>query len=350
MIVMDHMGPEHGFASTPSGRPRYVLGFIDGFSRYLITEVVTSTDDASTLKALVNLRYALSGLPDIVQCDNAILKSNSAAAKFLGEHNVAIRHGLPTVSRNQSAIERAFLTLRQLINKLHTDQPSTTYEQLVREATVIHNCSKNDSLPHYQTPKCLHFTHSPRNFLQLNIEDDGGPKKYRDVRERCQKAERAALEHQVESFLRRRVEEAPTDFSRRLRAGDMTLKKRTSFPVGVPKKHCHKVALDGFEVVSRCATNTFLCRSVMNGAEIVLPGDLLVRLRGHDVHSLRRLVESMIEATTKTERREQRRLTRHSNALDAQRNVAMISLNFRDAGKVKRHTFESLVDYVQLWQ
>ena len=146
------------------------------------------------------------------------------------------------------------------------------------------------------------------------------------------------------------MEEAPTDFSRRLRPGDLTLRKRTSFPVGVPRKHAHKITLDGYEIVSRCATNTFLCRSVMTGDEVVLPGDLLCRLRNHDVHSLRRLVESMIEATTRTERREQRRLTRHSNALDAQRNVAMICLNFGNAQRVKRHTFESLVDYIDLWK
>ena len=328
VFVVDYKGPMHGLGASASGKPRYIFGAIDGFSRYLVTHVTSSTDDASTLKSLVHLRSVLSGLPDVVQADGALLKSGTQSAKYLREHNVGVRHGLPTVSRHQSAVERAFGTIGPIINKLHTDCPDTPFEQLVSEATIIHNCSHHDNLPESYSPKLLHFARAPKNFIRNDLVDDSGPKRWSTMRQASRQAERYALQFQVAAHLRRRDEDAPTDFSRRLRVGDHVLRKRTSFPVGVVKKQAFKVSLDGYRVMARLATNTFSCESVMDGSTSILPGDLLVRVRDQTDESLRELVESMINVSKRTDQRETKRKTRSTTERDdGTLNLFSISIN-----------------------
>ena len=316
VFVIDHKGPMHGLGASASGKPRYVFGAIDAFSRYLVTSVTTSTDDASTLKCLVNLRNTLSGLPDVIQADNALLKPGTQSAKFLREHNCGIRHGSPSVSRHQTAVERAFGTIGPLINKLHTDCPTTPFEQLVSEATIIHNCTHHESLPMHHSPKLLHFQRAPKNFLRTDLVDEAGPKRWSAMRATARETERHALEFQLAAHLRRRDEDAPTDYSRRLRVGDYVLRKRTSFPAGAVRKQAHKVNLDGFQITSRLATNVFSCTSVLDASVSIIPGDLLVRVRGQTDQSMKQLVESMILVSERNAQKDSKRQTRSASKRD----------------------------------
>ena len=102
-------------------------------------------------------------------------------------------------------------------------------------------------------------------------------------------AGRETLRFDVEGFLRHQALRSPTNFTLRLKEGDCCLKKRTTWPSGIPKKCGHCVTTDGFIIIKRVATNSFQCRSVVTGEVYVLPGDLLLRLKGFDEDRLRRL-------------------------------------------------------------
>merc|ERR1712061_126132 len=103
------------FVGPLGGHPRYVFVAVDQASRYLITCVTKDTSDASILQALTHMRAVLCGFPRRIQVDNAMLTSKSDSLKFLKEHGVEVRHGLPYVSRCQAHAERAINTLTRLI-------------------------------------------------------------------------------------------------------------------------------------------------------------------------------------------------------------------------------------------
>ena len=146
-------------------------------------------------------------------------------------------------------------------------------------------------------PKDVHFVRPPTNFLRTAADESvKGPKLIVDAIKTARNAEREALRFSVHSYLRRNKQDSPTNYGRRLRVGEFALKKRTVFPTGAPKKLCHKIRLDGFQIISRIATNLFRCKSVMDGHEEMLPGDVLVKVKGYNEHSLRQLVESMEKA------------------------------------------------------
>ena len=99
------------------------------------------------------------------------------------------------------------------------------------------------------------------------------------------------------SFLRRQELRSPTNYSRRLRVGDFALRKRTSWPTSTPWKLGFRVVIDAFRIIARVATNSFRCESIVTNEISILPGDLLVRVRGHDESSLSELVRRMNEAS-----------------------------------------------------
>ena len=94
-------------------------------------------------------------------------------------------------------------------------------------------------------------------------------------------AKRAAqdqvLHGDVRRFMMRREAENVGDKDDRLKIGDFAFKKRTSFWTGAPRKLQFKVDEDAFQVVSRVATNSFRCVSVVDGRVQILPGDHLVK-------------------------------------------------------------------------
>ena len=71
---------------------------------------------------------------------------------------------------------------------------------------------------------------------------------------------------------------SPTDYTRLLQPGDICLKKRTVFPSHAPRKLCYKVNFEIWKVKSRVATNSYRMTNLRDGTEIVIAGDILVKL------------------------------------------------------------------------
>ena len=103
------------------------------------------------------------------------------------------------------------------------------------------------------------------------------------------------------SFLKKKDHSLPTDYSRRLKRGDLCLLKRTSFAKGIQKKLAFKLQKNAFEVMDRVGTNTFRCKSILTDDICILPGDLLLITRNQTKEDLLRLCERMEEMATKNE-------------------------------------------------
>ena len=244
------------------------------------------------------MRRHLCGFPSRVASDNAIFTSNSRSAAFLKECGVSLIHGHAYVSRCQSKAEKTIGTISRLITKYHTERPSTPFPRLLEEATLTYNSSPSDALPHGYAPRDLHFVRAPVSFLQTAADDviDGVPRSLIDAVRAARISGRQALQHDVAAFLRRQQLRSPTNYSLRLRVGDLVLKKRSVWPAGTPKKLGYRIVIDAFRVTARVATNSFKCTSLIDGGEYVLPGDVLVRVRNQTEDSLRELVQRMEEA------------------------------------------------------
>ena len=292
-VTIDCAGPLRGWASTSSGKPRYLFISIDNFSRYVFARVMSDVKDASILRSIRELRHALSGLPMKVQCDNALLTKNSNSRRFLEEQGVEIRHGKPFISRDQTLCERVIRTLTDIYKKLHTDAPETPFEQLVNEAVLVYNGSPSDALPESLSPKEVHFCRAPSNFLRHEFKFPGKVgKTVKEFFEGSRAAGRATLKHAVHNYIRRKPLESPMK-APRIKAGDICLKKRTTFASDSPKKLQYRRVVDAFEVERRVATNSFRCKSVVDGVSRIFAGDHLIKLAGFNRQRALALVESM---------------------------------------------------------
>ena len=107
------------------------------------------------------------------------------------------------------------------------------------------------------------------------------------------------------------------------------MKKKTSFPRGAARKLCAKLVVDAYRIVSRVGTNSFRVESVIDGETSILPGDHLVRMRGHDESSVRRLCEEMERTLRRSDARatlpETRSRTRNRPATDEDAENSSIS-------------------------
>ena len=265
------------------------------------------------MKGIFNIRRLLNSFPARMIADNAIFTPRSASLAFLKENNVEVTHGMAYISRCQSHAERMIGTLTRLVTKLHTDSPTTQFVRLVDEACIIINNSPSDGLPKGLTPKEIVFSRPTKSFLHIDAKDEEGRRRAGAVSElmtSARRAERNVRHFKVSAFLKRQQTESPTNYTRRLRIGDFALKRRTSFPTGSAKKLCFKLNCDGFEIMSRVASNSYRVRSVMDGQTYIYPGDHLVKVRGYDNDSLKRLVTSMIVAAERNTASIGRRQTR----------------------------------------
>ena len=300
-MTADFVGPLGGHCKSSSGHPRYVFVAVDQASRYLITCITKDTSDASILQALTHMRAVLRGFPRRIQVDNAMLTSKSDSLKFLKERGVEVRHGLPYVSRCQAHAERAINTLTRLITKFYDDQPQVTFDTLVREATIVYNSSPNDAFPQGLAPKDLHFARPSSNFLRTAGDALPRPRgmKARKILGAARAAGHESLKFAVLQYMKRKATELPTK-APKLRVGDLCLRKRSVFPSSAPKKLSHKVNLDGYQIINRVATNSWRCKSVVDGSIYILPGDLLIKVKGFTKESLKSLVAAMEKAAAKT--------------------------------------------------
>ena len=99
--------------------------------------------------------------------------------------------------------------------------------------------------------------------------------------------------------LRKRRITSPTDYTSKLKIGQLCLRKRTVFPTNSPKKLCYKVLVDGYKIMAKVATNHFRVKSVVNGTETTLPGDVLVKVSALTEQELVQLCREMEKATVR---------------------------------------------------
>ena len=69
-----------------------------------------------------------------------------------------------------------------------------------------------------------------------------------------------------------------TDYARLLQPGDICLKKRTVFPTHSPRKLCYKINFEIWKVKSRVATNSYRMVNLKTQKELIIAGDILVKL------------------------------------------------------------------------
>ena len=237
LMVIDIAGPYHGYFLSSSGAAQYCLVAIDAFSRFSHCIVLSSANDNEVFRALLEIRRHISGLPARISADNALLRENSKARKFLEENNVRIIHGLPHVSRCQSKAERAIGTISRFFIKYHTSSPNTPFKRLVDEAVLTYNSTSHEGLPNGMTPRDAHFVTAPRSFLRAKPEVDAGtPPSIRATMEAIRAAKEDILRNDALSYMRRQTKRSPTNFTARLKKGDYALQRRTSFPASAPKK------------------------------------------------------------------------------------------------------------------
>ena len=331
--VCDFAGPMHGWASTTSGRPRYLFVYVDAFSRLGVAFPCLSTSDDDVVKGLFFVRKVLNGWPERISCDGAIMRANSRARALLTDAGVAILHGLPHVSRSQAKAEVCIKTVCKLLNKYHTADPSLSFSDLVDSAVFTYNASPHSAIwPH--APRDLHYVRAPSHFLSARPSagtasgpDNAVSKILRAARLRAA----AALQSDVQQFRKRTPLHSSTDVGRRLRPGEFVMKKKTSFPRGAAKKLCAKLVVDAYRILSRVGTNSFRVESVVDGETSIFPGDHLVRMRGHDEESVRRLCEEMERTLRRSDARaslpETRSRTRGRPAADENADVSSLSIS-----------------------
>ena len=292
LMIADYLGPLRGWATTATGQARYVFVLIDANTRYMVTIGTTDVGDDTTFSAMLQARRELCGLPKRIATDNAIFRENSAARTFLEEAGVSILHGRATISRDQSKVERAIGSLTRTICKLHTEIPTMSFERILSEATIAQNSSICRSTG--KSPRELHFVRSASNFLNMTPKDVlPGKKTLKDAVQAARISSRETLMDEVRQFVKRNELTSPTQYTKRLVENDIVLKKRTSYPMGSPRKLCHKMTIDCYKVIERVASNSYKVRSLIDDKEYILPGDLLVRLRHHDEGEAIKLVKEM---------------------------------------------------------
>ena len=292
--LTDLVGPLHGFAQTAAGNPRYVFVYVDAHSRYIFAKPLTSTADDQITSAFADLRTTLCGFPEKIIMDNAIARNESQSWKFLKEHGVRILHGMPHVSRCQAKCERAIGTFTRTLCKLQTQYPRMSFERLTKESAMTMNSTPSDGLEPGKSPKDLHFTAPPSNFLQHeNMRES------KDYVQMAKQTSRDTLLHDIRRFLKKPSTSSPTDNSAKLRVDDLCLKKRTVFPTNSPKKLAYKVIIDAFKIKSRVATNAYVCESLITKNKLTLPGDQLIKLRGLNEEETIQLVRRMEDAATR---------------------------------------------------
>ena len=292
--AVDVIGPIRGFGQTAAGNPRYILLYVDLHSRYVCGKVIQSTADSSIVEAFVTLRDTLCGMPSKMFMDGAIATVNSNALKFLQERGVEVIHGMPNVSRCQSKIERQIGSVMRLVCKLQTADPTLPFARILAEAIYITNSTPSMGLAPSVAPKDVHFARAPLDFLHhASTAESGGSKSMIAARE----TSRRTMVADVMRHLRKRKMTSPTDYTSKLKVGQLCLRKRTVFPTSSPKKLCYKVLVDGYKIISKVATNHFRVRSVVNGRETTLPGDVLVKVSALNERELVELCNEMERAT-----------------------------------------------------
>ena len=300
--IIDYLGPLRGWAGMTGGAPRYVCFILDSATRFLITFSTPDVSDKSTFEALLNAREKCCGFPRKISSDNAIFREHSASKKFLEESGVSIMHGKAYTSKDQCKVERVIGSLTRTICKLHSQTPSASFNRILMEATLSHNCSLNAHTK--KSPRELFFVRSSSNFLNTTPKDvRPASQALKSAVELARARQKDSLLDEVRQFVRRSELMSATQFSKRLKVGQLCLKRRTSYPMGSIRKIAHKLSIDCFKVIDRVATNTYRVESIIDKDIYIYPGDLLIPLRHHDEDEARKLVGDMQDVVRRNQAR-----------------------------------------------
>ena len=288
--AVDVIGPLRGFAQTSTGRARYVFLYVDLHSRYTIGRTMNSTADSSLMEGFMGVKDELCGLPSKMMMDGAIATSNSESLRFLKERGVEVVHGIPFVSRCQAKIERQIQSIMRLVCKIQTANPSLPFHRLLAEAIFVANSTPSDGLAPGLAPKDVHFSRAPSNFLHHESTDESGGN---NAMKAAREASRQTLMEDVKRYMKRQKLTSPTDYTSRLKVGQLCLRKRTIFPTSSPRKLCYKITVDGYRIVAKTGTNSFRCESIINKQETIIAGDHLIKINGLTEEELKSLCEEM---------------------------------------------------------
>ena len=152
----------------------------------------------------------------------------------------------------------------------------------------------SDGLPDGLSLNNVHFARSPSTFpLHASADEtrSGG-----DALAAERLAGRRTVLHEVRQFLQCHQLSSPTDYTQKLKIGDLCLRQRTSFAASSPRKLQFKLKIEAYRVVSKVATNAFRVVSIISGDTCVLPGDVLIKVSALNEDKLSALCHEM-EAT-----------------------------------------------------
>ena len=125
------------------------------------------------------------------------------------------------------------------------------------------------------SPKLVHFAKAPSNFLH-HLGDP--PADSTPAVDAARVTGELVRFHDVRNHIRRTKMSSATDYTRLLREGDLCMKKRTVFPTNAPRKFCYKVNFEIWKMKSRVATNSYRMLNLKTGQEMIIAGDILVKL------------------------------------------------------------------------
>ena len=123
-----------------------------------------------------------------------------------------------------SKVERAIGSFSRIMCKLQTAYPKMSFEKLVKEAILTMNASPSDGLAPNMSPKDIHFSSPPSNFLK-HQEMRNAP----DYINMARDASKETLLYEVKRFLRKASTNSPTDNTAKLKYGDFCLKRGQFF-------------------------------------------------------------------------------------------------------------------------
>ena len=260
---------------------RYLFCALDLHSRYAFVYATKSTKDEDVLDCLLRMRQEWAGLPPRFFMDGAICQSRSVSTELLKGMGISITHSLPNNSLCQARVERLIGTISRSILKLQADSPTTPFQRLVDEARIQYNNTSTDNLGG-RSPSDLHFFRSNANLIDVDGHVPlsgltGDSTTARQVADAKRAAQEEVLANDVRRYVQRREKEAAGDRDDRLKVGNRVFKKRTVYWPNSPRKLQFKIDEDAFEIISKIATNSFKCRSVINDRIYVWPGDHLVK-------------------------------------------------------------------------
>jgi hypothetical protein len=209
-------------------------------------------------RCLELIRFANNGFPQRFQADSALFTEHALSTKLL-KAGVQIVHGLPSISRGQSAIERYNNTLMRSLIKMQTS--NHPLQNLVTPTAMHFNLTPNPTLGN-KTPCDMHFCQPRSTFVQLFIEipEQRMPEQAATIRDRqiiFMRLQKDHIQMSMDRFIKRKKADNPLGQYDLLQVGDLCLRKRTSFLRHAAIKTQFKLTINIYEIIERVATNAF---------------------------------------------------------------------------------------------